>query len=359
MKLKLFGVFCASLTLVGASNLYAQGTTVEAPAAGINAPASPVTFSPSVALGARNYLSGKFTNGASENEAGAFVRPSLELGYKNNVVSITASYFAEIFSGRGYGDGKTGDARTFSNNTYIQHYPVLKVSGGLTEDLKLNATATMETWQYPARSAENNYALEVIPELVYQLTPAVSVAAAYYYVRIVDTDTNVGGKDLAAKVKSSVDTAKKEAKSIEDQMQAAINTAAAAGATPVTQLNAGRLTIKAKLADDVTLSTALRAGKQTSNKEGSQGYAYRLQADLSTPTGIDSLSANLQYRLNILDVKGGNISYYNRGIVELSYELNQSWSIDGNNMFKVSQTTAATSKAGYENETYLGTTYKF
>jgi len=351
MKSKSFGVYCASviavisIALMGASHLNAQ-TSVNQPAEGLNAPASAVSFSPSVATGLRSYMSGSFSNNSSANTVGPYVTPALELSYKNPSVTTTLTYGAEITSARGYGGGLTGDDRTFSNNTYIEHNPNLVISGGVSENWKINTMADLVIHTDTTQTSETVYKLTFTPDVEFKLNPSLSISAGYLLYRESNFDSSVQSPVAAGEGAA-------------DKPTFAAVAPTANGETPYKQLHAGIVTAKAKLSDEVKLTTYARAGKLSSNVADKAGYAYRLNADLSTPTPINDLSAQIRYRLNVEDIKGADINYYNMGRLILAYELSTVWSLDLQNTFVVSQKTTKTSKAAYENESYLGGTFKF
>lgn len=331
------GLICASI-IVATSAANAQSTTVNASAAGVNAPASEISFSPSIFGGVRTYLEGPLTaQGQMSNTVGPFLVPGAEIAFKYPGMKGSIAYAAELSSGKGFGGGKAGN-RALSDNFYVDHNPTIKASIG-SGSTKFNMLADLK-WHVENKAQGENYSEYVLnPEIEQRINPTLALAAGYMMHRVSNFDSVVDNtKALDANIKAAI--------------------ANTGSATPVQTLHAGVLSARVNVAEGTKLDTYVRAGRTISNKAGTSANSYRFQADLSTALA-KKLSLALRYRLNLEDIKGsGNNKIAQRGRVIAAYELTDSVSLDLQNTFEAITRTGA-GKAAYWNEQYLGATYKF
>lgn len=338
-------VAIGAIGLAGASGLKAQATTqttttttpasVSASSNNVNAPASAVSFSPSLTVGARTFSSGGIGNGQNSTTFGPFARPEAALKYSNSNVKVGLSYEFEATGGKGFGASND----QISDTAYFKHEPILTVSGGLTPALKLNGVIDAAFWLYNKAQKDNLSDIVVASDIEYALTPTVSASIGYLMQRKTNFDASLSSEKNAGKF-AAVDTS-------------------SIGQEPLSTLHVGVLTTKIKLGEGNKLTTLIRAGKKLGNTAGSEAYSYRFQTHLDFTGPIPALSGALRYRVNVEDVKGANINYYQLGRVELNYALSTNWKAVLANEFVALQSTTAGKKAAYENENYVGASYSF
>jgi hypothetical protein len=354
MKCKL-GVVVATIGLTS-SALLAQGE-VTTGAAGINAPASALSFKPYLTIGAHGYQEMQAKSGSYT--AGPYTAPGFESTYKNSDVSVGLQYEAEIGSSRGFGE--VAD-KNFSANTYIQHHPALVVSGG-SPTWKFNGTidAVFTLNNEALKLNENKSDINFMAGVEYAITPTLSVTADSWVQRVSYFDTaNLDNAYINnVNAKNSTDASTVAEKAIVSGAKTAINSASV-GQEPSTTLYSGALGIKKSITESLKLTTYVRAGHVNANYVGGSGYAYRFHAHLDFPTPLAKLSGFTRYRMNVTDVKGGEISYQNYNLSQLSYAVTTNWSIIAQNELAITQDTTGAGKAvKIQNENYVGATYKF
>lgn len=348
---QIIGTLCA-VAVLSSSASFAQSAAVSGSSQGINAPASPLTFTPNVFTGIRSFLSGSVTkNRNSTNEVGPFVRPAAEIGFKYPGMTGSLSYGAEVFGGRGMGGGNAGK-RDVAEHFYVEHNPVANISVG-QGPWKFNAVADLK-WHMVNQSTdqgENYSEYYISPELARTVNDRLTLAVAYTMHRQTNFDGNIGAGQLA------------EANKIEDATVKASKVAAAnanLGVNPVQTLHAASLIATVKLGAGSSLKSYVRAARKISNESKNEANAYRFQADFTT-SPVKNLSLALRYRLNIENKKlaSERTSYYNMGRVIAGYNITDSLSLNLENTFKAAQSTKATSNISYENEQFLGATLTF
>lgn len=350
MKLRV-GVIVASLGLSGSAVL-AQGE-VTSGAAGINAPAPALSFEPTITSGMHGTqeIQGK----AGSYTGGAFLTPSFESAYKSSAVNITLGYEVELGSSRGFGDT---EKKTLSDNSYIQHHPVLSINGG-SSVMKFNGVidATFTLNNSASKLGENKSDIVFVPGIEYWVDPTLAITTDVYVQRVAFFDGSTVDADLANNIKSSTNASQEKKDAVESAKMAVGLTA---GQEPLTTLYAGAIGIKKKFSDTLKLTTYARAGHRVANYVGGEAKAYRLHAHLDFETPIANLSGFTRCRLNVYDVKGGEVSYLPYNLTQLSYALNKNWSILAQNELQVTKDTTGQGKAvKIENENYVGAAYKF
>lgn len=334
MKLKFVISAVSALSLSAAS--YAADSTVSAGADNTNAPASTIALSPSITGGAHSVASGQMQGGKTQTSVGPYIAPAFGFKYTTKNLQLTAGYELEVGTYRGF----NGATKAMSDNAYYQHNPAIQLTVSPEGSFKYNALIDTKWTFQNAKSAENTSEIFLNPDVEYVINPSTSLSVGYVLHRVSNFDAILAKEpNTATGIKAAVSGSE-------------------VGQSPVTTLNAGVVTLKNKIAETSKLTTYVRAGKTNGNAAGTTALSYRFQAQLDT-TALPKLTAMLRYRLNVDDVKGGDISYYNRGVVELSYELSKNWAAVLKNQFTAIQATTAGKKAAFENENYIGASYSF
>ncbi|MDB5038780.1 MAG: hypothetical protein JWQ35_2308 [Bacteriovoracaceae bacterium] len=337
MKFKFVGI-AASLGLVVVSSLSAQGD-VTTGAGGVNAPAAPISFSPSVASGVHTD-STKILNASHSTTVGPFITPALSIDYKSPTFNLNLGYSVEISGARGFGTA----SRDFGDNTYYDNNPIVTLSGGLSKNWKMNVLLDTHFKFYNNNEAENHTEIFLNPDVEYAVNSNLSFAAGYAMHRVNNFDAILTGKSAADDKEGST------------QRSAVLPTEA--GQSKTNTLHAGVLTMKNDLGFG-KLVTFVRAGKRIGNSANVSGKSYRLQSELGFQSPIKALTGVVRYRFNVEDQNTAELKYYNQGRVIGSYALNANWSVDVFHELTASQNTQPGVAAEFENESYVGATFKF
>lgn len=336
---------------------FARETSINQPADAIKISDPDLSFKPGVTVGVRSNLITQHQDHA--NTVGPFVKPALELKVNKQPVTILAKYTLEMSGAKGIGSASefqsvAKNTPSLANNTYYEHEPVIFISGGLSDNYKLNTLVDLIVHQDNEVRKNTWYELNLQPDITYAINPAFSLAVGYhlyrrnYYDGTVASDNTTTGLDASAR--AAVVKAPKPA-------FAAASTDVI-GQNPLVNVNSAIVTATNQLAEKTKLVSYFRVGRQTSTISNRAGITYRFNTDLTTSLTKD-LSAQLRYRIHVEDYNRAKAYFYNRGRVILSYALNPSWSLDVQNTFTVEQSTANTSQAKYTNENYAGATFKF
>jgi len=346
--------------LIGAlllsSSAYAQESTQ-------TTTASALTFGGSVLSGVRSNSTGSMDGTGTGATVGPFIRPSLDLGWKNNSVSFSGNYNFETTGARGFGKNTT---KAFGDNIYFKHNPNLFFTGKFNETFGATLLADLNFKTYAGPQKENVSELVLEPMLTAKLNDRVSFGAGYSLFRADNFDAATGrGASLDEGSKGFFSKDITEAKfSIEN-----INQAITAGTTnlvpAVMNRHTGIVEVKAKLAETLSLRTYAWAGRIIFNQDKSAGgsadrYTYRINNDLKWAATKD-LALNFRYRLTIdhQDDTKDPLTGAHTGRVIASYKLTKTIALDMENTAKFSQKVLNKSKTTYENENYLGMSYNF
>jgi hypothetical protein len=346
MKMKVLGAVCVSLT-VSLTSAFAQSTAVTTTVSPTLIPKTELSFSPSVFTGMRSVLSGTVSGSASDaNTVGAFVIPGIEVGLKYPKVTAGITYGAEISSAKGFGPGKAGN-RNLSDNFYVEHNPVMTLSAG--GNTKFNMLADLKWHIENKDSSLNKSEYFLNPEVEQKISGNLALSAGYVMHRLSNFDTTFGTRALNAEIKKAAE---------EGRAATVVPATAISGSTPVQTLNAGLITAKINITKATKLVSYVRAGRWNSNDVSKVGLQYRFNADLTTtPTAKTELA--LRYRLNLEDKKNTFSEYYQLGRIIAAYNVNSNIALNLQNTMTVNKVRSNGSKAEYENEQYLGATYKF
>ncbi|MBN8555339.1 MAG: hypothetical protein J0L93_07840 [Deltaproteobacteria bacterium] len=347
MNIKFFGTLCVLLSTFGLASTFAQSAAVSGTVSPQNAPKSELVASPSITSGVHSVIEGNFSSNKSgnSNTVGPYLSPAINLAYTIDQVKAGINFELEMGTSRGFGSEKNGN-RSFSDNTYMDHHPVVTLSVGKTT--KFNFLADM-LWHVDTKANANNFSdLFFNPEVEHRLNPQLAFAVGYVQHRVSKYDTAaVSPTSLNSEVGGSV-------------AKPAIlpnNNA------PVNILNAGVVTARVKLSETAKVETYVRAGRLTTNarKNGEDlisANSYRFQTDF-TSKPASKLSLALRYRLNIDDRKANFVTVLNRGRIIAEYALTNAWTLSLNNTFDAITNPARNSKAVFGNEQYVGLGYAF
>ncbi len=351
--MKVITALALSIGFMSAVN--AQSANISSAAGGINAPKASVSISPTIGTGIRSQLTGKFANSQENaNTVGAYVTPGFELGYKGSLVDFSLAYELEMSAARGFGKAVASENRGITNNSYFYNHPVLSTAIKFNPNIKLNNMTEIAQFMHSDNDAgyrsdkvvseTRTWAITSITDLEYKINSSLSVATGYRMDYEADYGALIGvNRQLAAK-KSN----KAFAASSRDSD------------TPSSLMSSSITTAKIKLNDKASLKTYVMVGRNVESSDTeSKLYFYRLNNDF-TLTSIKDLELALRWRLDYANPQGadkGSVS--NTGRVIANYALNKNWTANLTNTLKVSDPIANAGRTGYNNEQYVGVTYKF
>lgn len=339
--------FAVAAALV-ASSSFAQ-SDISSSAAG----ASIATIGGKVESGMKSVLNGQIDD-LNNNSVGAYVRPAFDIGLDFSPVDVSLSYILTAVGARGFGDGNS--TKAVANNSYFEHNPTLFMSGALTSDWSTSMLVDVVYKNTTGDQSNNELDIVVQPTLTYALTDSVTIGASYFFERYTNQDAR-GGRTISDDNENLQNARASLSNNSEDAAKSIAITAADAAVESQELLHAGVITVGAKLADNVSLTTYVRAGKNFVNKDGADQMAYRLNSDLKVKPTKD-LSLALRYRLNISDdLSSDTRSVYNRGRIIASYAIAKSWALDLEN--QATYTSNNTKADSFKNEQYLGVSYNF
>jgi hypothetical protein len=341
-------LFLSLMVLFLVQNVSAETPQVGTTPAASFAPPSQLTFSPSIWIGARSYLSGLVTANKESNTFGPFLKPGFTVKYDSSPISLTTKYSFETSAAKGFGDANP--SKGVADNTYFQHEPIILLTGKANELSKFNLFADLFVNSENKRAQSTYYEFTLQPDFEYQIDPAVSVSVGYQLFR-----QNYFDSAFTAESASPADF--KVAAAKRPGIYAAVSPEVI-GQSPLTTVHAGIVTTNVKVGEKSNLTAYFRGGRQTSTISGRDGINYRVNVDLSMPI-TQNLSTQLRYRYHLEDNDEAAAWYYNRARVILSYAFNKNWSGDVQNQFTLEQKNVDTSQAKYKNENYAGVTYKF
>lgn len=345
MKIKALGVTLVT-TALWSGALVAQSSTVTGSAAGINAPKSTLSVTPGVGTGARTYLSGNIAGGGSANTAGAFLSPRLTVDYKNPTIDFMLEYEMEMFSGRGFGSSP----RSLVKNSYFQNHPVVIAAFKFAPDWSINSTNDI-SHKMGVDNADNSLVeITSINEALYKINNTFTVGAGWRW-------------DYASSFSSTTGPATTGLLA-QDKEAAAKAALTSSSENPSTVMNSATARVKIKFNNEYSLNTLVQAGLRRDENQKTLGdaatkYRYRINNDLNV-AAIKNLDLALRYRLQLEDVKGASKgTWLHLGRVIANYAVAQNWTLDLTNTFVAVTPRDSGKKSVYENENYLGVSYKF
>lgn len=287
------------------------------------------------------------------------MRPELELSWKNSQISISGSYGFEAAGARGFGDrdseGAPVVARSFGENTYFKHNPTLLLSGSLNDTFGFRMLADLVFKTHNGQQSDNASELALEPMISAKINPNLSILVGYQLFRVDNMDAATG---RGATIESGRSFFKEDVMTIQSINQAIIDgTAGLVG--KASNRHVGKVEVDAKLTDTVKVTAYAWAGRRIFT-QGTDLYTYRINADLKLAPAKD-LNLSLRYRYNIddKDATKDNLTNYHLGRVIASYSLTEVLSLNLENEAVFNQAVVGKSAWTYENENYLGLSYKF
>jgi len=324
---------------------------------------SSVTFGGSVLSGVRSVSTGNMNGTGSGATVGPFIRPSLDIGFKNDSINFAGNYAFETTGARGFGKGTT---RAFGDNVYFKHNPNLFFVGKFNDTFGTTFLADLVFKTYAGPQKENVSELVLEPMLTAKLNDRVSIGIGYSLFRQDHLDAATGrGASLEEGNKGFFSKDIQEANfSIQDINQAI--TAGTANLVPaVNNRHTAKVELKAKLAETVSLTTYVWAGRRIYNQDRTAGgkadrYTYRINNDLKLQPAKE-FALNLRYRFNVdhQDNTKDPLTGYHLVRVIASYNLTKALAINLENEATMNQDVLGKTMMSYENENYLGLSYNF
>lgn len=323
---------------------------------------SPITFGGSVLSGVRSVSTGNMNGTGAGATVGPFVRPSLDIGYKNDSINFAGNYAFETTGARGFGKGTT---RAFGDNVYFKHNPNMFFVGKFNNTFGMTFLADLVFKTYAGPQTENASELALEPMLTAKLSDRVSIGVGYSLFRTDNFDAATGrGASLEEGSKGFFSKDITESFSVED-----INQAITAGTTnlvpKVSNRHTGKIELKAKLAETVSLTSYVWAGRRIYNQDKTAGgkadrFTYRINNDLKLQPA-KALALNLRYRFNVdhQDNTKDPLTGYHLVRVIASYNITKALAINLENEATLDQAVLNKSMMTYENENYLGLSYNF
>ncbi|MGA0164139.1 MAG: hypothetical protein ACO3LE_07865 [Bdellovibrionota bacterium] len=312
---------------------------------------NPIKFSGSFYSGMKNISSGKVTGGATKTLIGPFVQPSLSLKTKGDNYSLSLGYTFEAFGGAGVGGGHGSSSKRFQDNGYFLNYPSVALTGQFNDSLSMLMYAEYAAENYTGDQASNFSGLATISDLKQKLSDSVTIGIGYSFSRSTSPDSLGLSNDLIA---GNSDTKSLASMNAAEQIKAFNN----AFVSPTQNVHVGRALAEFKIGESATWKTYVQAGKII-NVRDDDVYTYRWNNDLSTPITAD-LDLWMRYRVTFSDkVNSADLGWAHQLRANLTYKLNDKWSVAAENNFVYKQSTKATVDEAYSSENYLGVSYSF
>jgi len=319
---------------------------------------NPIKFSGSFYSGMKNISSGKVTGGPTKTLIGPFVQPSLSLKTKGDNYSLSLGYTFEAFGGAGVGGGHGKASKRFQDNGYFLNYPSVALVGQFNDSLSMLMYAEYAAENYTGNQASNSSAVGTLSDLKYKLSDSVTIGIGYAFGRSTSTDSlglsddyikkNTDPKALASMNRDELLAF--NAKQLESFNNAFVS--------PSQNTHVGRALAEFKIGPSASWKTYVHAGKII-NVRDEDVYTYRWNNDLSTPITAD-LDLWMRYRLTFSDkVNSAELGWSHQLRANLTYKLNDKWSVAAENNFVYKQSTKASEDESYSSENYLGVSYSF
>jgi hypothetical protein len=350
-KMKVTSILTTAAVLATLSTT-ASAQSITTGSEGVNAPAASSTITPAIATGMRSVLSGRFAdNKENNNSVGPFLTPSFDLNYKSAQLALNVFYELEMSTARVFGKGVSG-SRSMTENSYFYHHPVLTAAFAFAPNWSL-VNLTEGTAMMSAKDGDKSVGVTSIFDIERKINSNLSIAVGYrldYSSKFGQLIEGVGQASTLSAVEGRAALA-----SLSPAVQAQNPNF---GENPGSIIHSGIVTAKTKLGK-IGYKTYAQAGQGTAKgPSNSTFYFYRWNNDVSV-SPVRNLDLALRYRLNISNPEGAEKgSIGNVGRVIANYALTSQVSVDLSNTFTASQ-SRDNEAATYENENYLGVSYKF
>lgn len=317
---------------------------------------NPIKFSGSFYSGMKNISSGKVTGGSTKTLIGPFVQPSLSLSTKGENYSLNVGYTFEAFGGAGIGGGHGSSSKRIQDNGYFLNLPSIALVGQFNDSLSMLMYAEYASENYTGDQSSNYSGIATIADLKQKLSDSVTIGIGYSFSRSTSPDS-LGLSDdyIAGNSNQKAFASIEELKAFNSEQLKAFNNAFV---SPTQNIHVGRALAELKIGKASTWKTYAQAGKII-NVSSDDVYTYRWNNDLSTPITSD-LSLWMRYRVTFSDkVNSTDLGWAHQIRANLSYQLNDKWSVAAENSFGYKQSTDATVDEAYSSENYLGVSYSF
>lgn len=314
---------------------------------------NPIKFSGSFYSGMKNISSGNVTGGPTKTLIGPFVQPSLSLKTKGDNYSLSLGYMFEAFGGAGVGGGHGKSSKRFQDNGYFLNYPSVALLGQFNDSLSMLMYAEYAAENYTGNQASNYSGLFTISDLKQKLSDSVTIGIGYSFSRSTSPDSLGLSDDLIAG-NSDTNTESLASMDPSEQLKAFNN----AFISPTKNMHVGRALAEFKIGPSATWKTYVQAGKII-NVRDNDVYTYRWNNDLGTPITAD-LDLWMRYRVTFSDkLNSAELGWSHQLRANLTYKLNDKWSVAAENNFVYNQSTKASVDESYSSVNYLGVSYSF
>ena len=314
---------------------------------------NPIKFSGSFYSGMKNISSGKVTGGPTKTLIGPFVQPSLSLKTKGDNYSLSLGYTFEAFGGAGVGGGHGSSSKRFQDNGSFLNYPSVALTGQFNDSRSMLMYAEYAAENYTGDQASNFSGLATISDLKQKLSDSVTIGIGYSFSRSTSPDSLGLSNDLIA---GNSETKTKSLASMDTAEQ--INAFNNAFVSPTQNIHVGRALAEFKIGPSSTWKTYVYAGKII-NVRDDDVYTYRWNNDFSTPITAD-LDLWMRYRVTFSDkLNSAELGWSHQLSANITYKLNDKWSIAAENSFVYKQSTDASEDESYSSGNYLGVSYSF
>lgn len=339
----------AVASIVVASGVSAQSSTISTGSANINAPKTSLSVTPGIASGVKSVLKGNMADSQKNNNTvGPFLTPSVTIDYKNSTFDFNLAYELEMNTSKAFGKGAT--QKGFTKNSYFEHHPVSQAAFKFNSDwaLKNMTEVTIDMFTDEAPKSKSEMGITSITQIENKVNSTFTILAGHRLDYTSQYDETVATPDRLSSVPKNQWSATDRASNPN------------AGQNPSDILNSGILQAKVKFNDSVNLSSYLMAGQGTEYAEtNSKYYFYRTNNDLNI-SAIKDLDLALRARVSYYNPKGNDDGLIQPlGRVIANYALAKNWSLDITNTFKWNDVLGSNAKTTYENENYAGVSYKF
>jgi hypothetical protein len=313
---------------------------------------NPIKFSGSFYSGMKNDSSGKVTGGPTKTLIGPFVQPSLSLSTKGENYRLNIGYFFEAFGGNGIGGGfEANESKRIQDNAQFLNNPSVSLIGNFNDSLEISLLADYLMTTVTGNQTSNSSAMTTIADLKQKVSNRVTLGLGYSFVRKSSPDT----LGLSERMTLGDGTEKSFANMSESEVVERFNNAFF---RPTSNTHSGRAIAEVKIGESSSWRTHVQAGKII-NVKANDVYTYRWNNDLITPITSD-LSLFARYRLNFSkQLNSPDLGWAHIASLNLTYKLNEKWSVEALNTMSYTQSTKAATDESYTSENYFGVSYSF
>ncbi|MDB5037095.1 MAG: hypothetical protein JWQ35_623 [Bacteriovoracaceae bacterium] len=313
---------------------------------------------PSLFSGVRSDISsyrGQYSQGGS---IGPFIRPALAYrSHKQDEYSFNLEYRFTAAGAEGFGDRPTPS--DFSENVFFSHQGSASAYFHLSPKISVGVLSIFQMMNTNGAPKKNNFSIFLNPSFQFALSDTSAVAVAYLYERVTNFDSTLSSLKDSDTANSELADSSKQTKNEAELLKSA----AASAQTPVRTLNAGEISARFNLEEDIRLKFSIISGKNGSNFPSGGSYYNAARVDAGAKILKLRVKALYQFNADVNSYKSGQYCLKHRGRLLLAYPLVKGWTINLENGFLADASALRRSGQGdkpkYTDEQYFGILYSF